>query len=141
MWYSSTPYTYHVTDTYLQCNPNCNVLHLKVGHPKSRRTSNNQVSYSTVFLLSQVDFFLNSTKHLLPFCMFPVFPFFSDREVSCVFELSPHWGFVVCTLKIILNFWVNYRTASKLALAVKVIIEKSRGEGSLMEQDTIENVS
>ena len=25
--------------------------------------------------------------------------------------------------------------------AVKVIIEKSRGEGSLMEQDTIENVS
>ena len=26
-------------------------------------------------------------------------------------------------------------------VAVKVIIEKSRGEGSLMEQDTIENVS
>jgi hypothetical protein len=30
---------------------------------------------------------------------------------------------------------------SIFSLLTKVIIEKSRGEGSLMEQDTIENVS
>ena len=41
------------------------------------------------------------------------------------------------------NLYVNCWQLSDnfLTTAIKVIIEKSPGEGSLMEQDTIENVS
>jgi hypothetical protein len=35
----------------------------------------------------------------------------------------------------------NVKRKDAFSKSTKVIIEKSRGEGSLMEQDTIENVS
>ena len=37
--------------------------------------------------------------------------------------------------------YTTHKPSEQVTITVKVIVEKSRGEGSLMEQDTIENAS